>query len=129
MDSIFHIQYQDSQTSTLRMLLQCRTSQVRAVGSGILRVLWRPAVVRKLGCVVFGFKNQPGLLPCFLLSSSTTCPSWSPTVSVLPPWAPCGHFYVSLSFLFPHLCTKAKHSTHSFIPQIECGGSVFVSCF
>lgn len=69
------------------------------------------------------FKNQSGLLSCFLLSSTTTCLSpatRSLTASVLPPWAPCGHFYMPFSFLFPHLYMKEKRSLRSFIPQIGC---------
>lgn len=59
----------------------------------------------------------------FLLSSTTTCLSpatRSLTASVLPPWAPCGHFYMPFSFLFPHLYMKEKRRLCSFIPQIGC---------
>lgn len=117
MDSIFHIQYQDSQTSVLQMLLQCKTSQVRTVGSGILRALWRPVFMCEFGCMAFGFKNQPGLLPCFLLSSSATCPrpsGWVPNCLCAPSWVPTWPLFMSLSFLFPHLCMKEKHNIHSF---------------
>lgn len=90
-------------------------AQVRAVGSGILSVLWRPASTCDFwlhGCIAFkctgNFKNQSGLLSCFLLSSTTTCAY----CLCAPAW---GYFYMSFSFLFPHLCVREKHSIHSFI--------------
>lgn len=125
MDSIFHVQYQGSQTPALRMLLSCRTSQIREIGSGKLRVLRRSDFMCESGCMAFryteSFKTSLGscLGSCYLALLLVPGPvTGSPAASVLPPWALCGHFSMSLSFLFPHLCAKEKHSTHSFIPQI-----------
>lgn len=107
------------------MLLQYRTGQDRAIGFGILSVLGRPASTYDSGCMaawcLSALKDlRMNLGSCLLFHYQPLL--LVPVASVLLPGATCGHFYTSV-----FLCMKKNHSVHSLIPQIRCGGAVFVS--
>lgn len=71
---------------------------------------WNPESDRTLaftcdsGCTAFGCAGS--FSPCFLLL-------YQVPDCVFCPQVPCVHFYMSFSFLSPHLCPKVKQ--HSFI--------------